>query len=181
MVSAGSVLFILLHHEDGDYRVVFELQDTDGRSVSEASLKGQWSVLVFGFTHCPDICPNQVFTIAESLKLLDQQVPSNGVQAIFISVDYLRDSAEHLDKYLTYFHPRFVGLLGSKLQLDLTVDAFDASYSVSELENSRSDIMVTHSSSIYLIDPDGRIAKQLPFETSAENLASTLLSLYDSE
>jgi len=177
LVTIGSVLFILLHHEDGDNRVSFSLQNTDGHTVTEASLKGQWSVLVFGFTHCPDICPTQALTISESLKLLDEGDTSAKVQGVFISVDYLRDSAEHLDQYLTHFHPRFVGFLGSKLQLDLAVDAFDASYSVTELRNENGDVDVIHSSTIYLIDPDGRIAKQLPFTTSAKILARTLSNL----
>jgi len=176
-VVVGSVLFILLHHEDGDDRVTFTLQDTKGNSVTEDKLKGQWSILVFGFTHCPDICPSQAFTIAQSLKIIDKTAPATDVQAVFISVDYRRDNAERLDNYLAYFHPRFVGFLGSKLQLDLVTDAFNASYSVTEQSQSGKNVQVTHSSSIYLIDPNGHIAKQLSFETSAELLADTLSTL----
>jgi len=177
LVTIGSILFILLHHEDGDYRVTFNLQDTKGNSVTEESLKGHWSILVFGFTHCPDICPSQAFTIAESLNLINHKIVDINVHAIFISVDYLRDNAESLDQYLNHFHPNFNGFLGTEQQLDLVTDSFDASYSVVRKGNSDTDIEVTHSSSIYLIDPSGRIAKQLPFETSAEVLADKLLLL----
>lgn len=177
LVTIGSVLFILLHHEDGDNRVSFSLQDTRGNAVTEASLKGRWSVLVFGFTHCPDICPSQALTISESLNLFDKNDGSVHVQGVFISVDYLRDRGEYLDQYLNHFHSRFVGFLGSKLQLDLVVDAFDASYSVAKLKGASGGVQVTHSSTIYLIDPEGRIAKQLPFTTSAKTLAKTLSTL----
>jgi len=119
LVAFASVCFILLHHEDGDSRVSFALQDTNGNRVTEASLKGQWSILVFGFTHCPDICPSQTFTIAESLNLVDKDEVAADVRAVFISVDYLRDNADHLAQYLAHFHPRFVGFLGSKLQMPL--------------------------------------------------------------
>jgi len=146
-VAIGSVLFILLHHEDRDDRVAFTLQDTRGNSVMQESLKGKWSILVFGSTHCPDICPSQAFTIAESLKILE--------------------------RYLAHFHPNFLGLLGSKLQLDLTEAAFDASYSVSAQTNASTDV----EASIYLIDPSARASKQLPFETSAVSLVKILSTL----
>jgi len=175
LVVVGAVLFVLLHHEDGDNRVTFNLQDTNGNLVTEDSLKGRWSILVFGFTYCPDICPSQAFTIAKSLDILDQNLSYSGINAVFISVDYLRDDAEHLASYLTHFHSRFIGYRGSELQLDLAVDTFGASYSVTQTGDS--DVKVAHSTSIYLIDPDGKIVKELPLETSAERLAKTLSTL----
>jgi len=179
LVVVGAVLFVLLHHEDGDNRVTFNLQDTNGNLVTEDSLKGRWSILVFGFTYCPDICPSQAFTIAKSLEILDQDLSYSGINAVFISVDYLRDDAEHLASYLAHFHPRFIGYRGSELQLDLAVDAFGASYSVTQTGASGSGggVKVAHSTSIYLIDPDGKIVKELPLETSAERLAKTLSTL----
>jgi len=79
LVVVGAVLFVLLHHEDGDNRVTFNLQDTNGNLVTEDSLKGRWSILVFGFTYCPDICPSQAFTIAKSLDILDQNLSYSGL------------------------------------------------------------------------------------------------------
>lgn len=180
LVTIVSLVFILLHHEDGDDRVSFSLYDTNGNSVSENSLKGYWSVLIFGFTHCPDICPTQVYSVSKALQQLDPRSVKK-VQGVFISVDYLRDTSSGLAGYLAHFDTRFRGFLGNKLQLDLTVDAFKANYSVtSNLSDNNSEdarIEVSHSSTIYLISPDAHIAKKLPFETNSEELVGAILKL----
>jgi len=156
-VTLGSLVFFILHHEKGDRRVVFEL---------------------FGFTSCPDICPAHAVQIAKSLRVISRTNTAVPVQALFISVDYERDTPEALDRYLKYFHSGYIGYLGSERQLNLAVESFDGFYSVSKGGNSDpQEVSVTHSSLIYITDPYGRIVKQLPFGVTGEQIATEVGAL----
>lgn len=177
-VTLGSLVFFILHHEKGDRRVVFELQDTDGNDVSQDNLIGKWSIITFGFTSCPDICPAHAVQIAKSLRVISRTNTAVPVQALFISVDYERDTPEALDRYLKYFHSGYIGYLGSERQLNLAVESFDGFYSVSKGGNSDpQEVSVTHSSLIYITDPYGRIVKQLPFGVTGEQIATEVGAL----
>jgi len=176
VVLLGFYLFLYLHHEDSDDSVTFSLLDTSGKKVSERDLLNQWTILTFGFTSCPDICPTQAYEISQVLDhmaALDRRHP---VRAVLVSVDYLRDDSHRLLEYLDYFHSDYVGFVGSRLQLDLMLGSFGARYSVvSNRDMERNEVVeVNHTSTIYIIDPRGKINRELPSGINSKGLINYL-------
>ena len=90
------------------------LQDPDGRVRSIADFRGKVVVVIFGFTHCPDVCPTQLADMAKAVRQLGDR--ERDVQVLFVTVDPKRDTAELLRQYVPAFHPAFIGLRGSEAE-----------------------------------------------------------------
>lgn len=151
----------------------FALESLDGRPVTDASYRGQWLVVFFGYTYCPDLCPTVLTRVGESLSRLGPW--AGRVQAIFITVDPGRDTAKHLREYLAAFSPHIVGLRGDDAQLQAAARAFRAYYRARPLGNG--DYAMDHSSFLYVIAPDGRVVKLLPDSLSADQLTAEMRTL----
>ncbi len=179
LLLVSSTLFMAFKSESNERRIKFELSDTSGAVVTHKDLWGKWSVVIFGFTNCPDVCPTHAAQIGAALYALSDgethQGSASQVQAVFISVDFLRDNAESLDRYLKFFHPDYIGYLGDSKQLDQVTKSFKVGYSVTPKEGDNVDVL--HSSLIYITNPYGRVAKQLPFGSSSEYIVSELRAL----
>lgn len=134
---------------------VFELVDEQGRAFTREDFQGHWSVLYFGFTYCPDICPSAMSVMAQVRTELAQ---AEGLDDRYylVSVDPDRDTPQRLAEYVTYFHPEFRGLTGSFDQLDVITRAAGAVYKVPEAP-ADDDYLVAHSSTLTVIDPQGRV------------------------
>ncbi|MCW5761189.1 MAG: SCO family protein, partial [Phenylobacterium sp.] len=106
----------------------FQLVDTSGRTVDQDVLKGKWSVVFFGFTHCPDICPTTLFEMGQVEPLLGADAAK--VQTVFITVDPARDTVAQMKAYVANpaFPKRLVGLTGSQAQVDATARAYRVYY-----------------------------------------------------
>ena len=130
----------------------FSLLDQDGVRRSDEDFRGRHMLVFFGFTYCPDICPTTLAVLSAALEeigpLADDIVP------IFITVDPKRDTPEILKPYLSAFGPQFVGLTGTKEEIDNAVAAYRAFYQIVETEGD--DYLVDHSTIIYLMDADGK-------------------------
>lgn len=133
----------------------FELVDEQGARFTREDFKGQWSLLYFGFTYCPDICPSSLAVMAQVKQALAGE---GGVEDRYylVSVDPGRDTPERLSEYVTYFDPEFRGLTGEFAQLDVITQAAGAVYKIPDAPES-DDYLVAHSSTLTLIDPEGRI------------------------
>lgn len=179
VLIVSSILLMVDRSENNERRLKFELSDTNDAVVTHRNLWGKWSVITFGFTNCPDVCPTHAAQIGAALYQLgegeNRQDAASQVQAIFISVDHLRDNADNLDRYLKFFHPDYIGYLGDLAQLDQVTESFKAGYSLTHGAGDKVDIL--HSSLIYITNPYGRVAKQLPFGSSAELIASEVRGL----
>lgn len=88
----------------------FTLLDHRGEPFNRADLKGQWHLLSYGYTHCPDICPMTLVEVADMVAALEKEQIYTDLQVLFYSVDGERDRPEVLAEYVPYFHPRFIGL-----------------------------------------------------------------------
>ena len=131
----------------GDY----QLTTTTGEAFTQNSLVGQPSLVFFGFTHCPDVCPT---TLGELSVLLDDLGPQgDDLQVLLISGDPERDTPERLNEYLQSFDPRIVGLTGSEEEIEEAFSAFKAYRAIVPLENG--DYTVDHSAGAYLFDREG--------------------------
>ena len=128
------------------------LLDQHGEQRQLDQLKGKWSLVFFGYTFCPDICPT---TLAD-LRLIRSQLPQatrEQVQVVLISVDPQRDTPEQLKQYLGYFDPQFVGLTGTPEAIQASANALGVPYVPGD--SSKPDYTVDHGGNLALIDPAG--------------------------
>ena len=135
----------------------FELTDQYKQPFRLERLKGKWSFVFFGYTYCPDICPTTLSTLTGVVSELqtDPQGLSN-VQVVFVSVDPQRDTPEHIEAYLKYFDEAFQGITGAQQDIDGLTRQFGAGY-LKEPETASGQYLVNHTSSIFLVDPHGRL------------------------
>jgi len=151
----------------------FSLLDQRGNSVTEQDFQGKFMLVFFGYTFCPDVCPMDLQIMARAIDILGQA--GDRVQPIFITVDPHRDTAEVVAAYASHFHPRMVGLSGSRQQ---TAGAA-WNYGVVSVrlvnEDDPENYSMNHSALIYLLGPDGRFAAAFDHGTDPEILAAGIL------
>src|SRR5271166_4041223 len=151
----------------------FSLTTADGTAVTDRSFPGKWLLLYFGYTFCPDACPTALNTIAEALDELGPL--AERIQPIFITVDPERDTPSVMAQYVKAFHPRLIGLTGTAAQIASAAKDFRVFYQVRPLGNE--EYAVDHSSYIYVIDTDGRVAKLMTGDLPGHPVAAELKRL----
>lgn len=154
----------------------FALEGLDGREVTDASYRGRWLLVYFGYTYCPDICPTVLLRVGQALDALGPL--AERIQPLFITVDPARDSPEHLKKYMASFDHRIVGLRGDGSQTQETARQFHVYYRARSLGNG--EYTVDHSSFLYVVNPEGKFVKLLADSLPAERLAEELRALAES-
>jgi protein SCO1/2 len=156
----------------------FTLTDHRGQPFDLTRFRGAWTLLFFGYTHCPDICPTTLATLnSVAKKIADagpQRVP---VRVVFVSVDPQRDTVQRLAEYVPYFNKDFLGVTGTPAQLD----AFTAQLNILHMRGSETaadgGYTVDHTASILLIDPEARFSAIFSAPHVATTLAKDFLSL----
>lgn len=147
----------------------FELIDHDGAAFTPERLRGHWTLIFFGFTHCPDVCPTTLHTLARSSALLEDLPPGRQPEIILVSVDPERDTVGKLREYVPFFDPSFLGVTGNPKE----IDALTAALGVAHRKIYRDDgeYTVDHSAAIFLIDRNGNQAALFSPPHEAETLA----------
>jgi protein SCO1/2 len=136
--------------------VEFELIDGEERPFTIKNLTNKWTFIVFGFTYCPDICPTTLSVMTEFREaLLRDRTDAKDVNFILITVDPERDTPAVLKQYVQHFDRHFLGLSGSDLQIRNLANQLAAPYEITKKDASGS-YSVSHSASLYLIDPHAR-------------------------
>ena len=130
----------------------FELTDHKGQSFGLEQLKNKWSLIFFGFTHCPDICPTTMASAAKLYAELDDDEKQQ-FQVVLISLDHERDTPEKLADYVPYFNPDFIGATGNQYVLLKLATELNVAFSKVELEDG--DYTIDHSGNMILINPYG--------------------------
>lgn len=135
---------------------VVELVDEHGASFRPANFAGHWSLLYFGYTYCPDVCPLTLVQLASSKRALEAQGVAARVEYYLVSVDPRRDTPARLREYVAYFDPEFHGLTGAPTALAALAAATQTVFDVPEGQDG-DNYLVSHSSNVVLLDPSGRV------------------------
>lgn len=132
----------------------FSLKDQHGKLFDLERLRGKWSLLFFGFTNCPDICPTTLTTLNQIYKILGKNSETlDNVQVVFISVDPGRDDLATLKKYVRYFNKDFLGVTGNKKQLSLLAKQLGVYYEVLD-QYGKKNYVVNHTAAIFVINKE---------------------------
>lgn len=154
----------------------FTLVTTDGKTMTDKDFLGQWVLIYFGFTFCPDICPEELEKIGEVLEVMDKTPSAPKLQPVFISVDPKRDTPELISEYLKDFHPRFIGLTGTTEQVKRATKAYRVYFSEGpDREEGANEYIVDHSIVTYLVDPKGVFSANFGQRTSPEEISGKIV------
>ena len=148
----------------------FTLTDQDGKTVTEKSWPGQYMLVYFGFTHCPDVCPTGLNKIAEALNSLPADKVAK-IQPILITVDPARDTAADLKVYVSLFHPKLIGLTGTDAQIEAAKSAYKV---YAQKQGTGPDYMVNHSAFTYLLNPYGEMVGLYSHDISLDDMSKQL-------
>lgn len=157
----------------------FSAKNHDNTSFTEKDFIGQWSIVFFGFTTCPDICPTTMMDMNKVQKGLEKKWQQD-TQFVFISVDPERDTVEKLEKYVPAFNPEFIGLTMNMEQTKaLTKNLGVAFMKTPAHDNNPDNYLVDHTARWFLIDPLGRrFAMINPAEVMSKDLVAIILEDY---
>ncbi|XGW11160.1 hypothetical protein V3C99_012568 [Haemonchus contortus] len=155
----------------------WELVNTEGKLEGSEQLKGNWLLLYFGFTHCPDICPDEIEKMVKVVDILDAKPDKEKtpIKPIFISVDPERDTVQRVKEYCAEFSPKLKGFTGSVEQVNKVAKTFRVYHSQGpRTGKNKDDYIVDHTVITYLIDPDGLFHDYYGQTRTAEEIASII-------
>ncbi len=152
----------------------FTLIDTTGRAVGLNDFRGRYAMLYFGYTFCPDVCPDTLFTMARARKALEGK--EDRLALLFITVDPERDNPDVVGRYVHKFDPGFVGLTGDAESIARIARAYGIAFRKVPYGTS-GNYTVDHSAYIFLIDPEGRILYRFDYPQKWDTLAQLLRRL----
>ncbi|KAI9640061.1 Cu-binding protein [Ciborinia camelliae] len=156
----------------------FELVDHKGGKFGSEDMRGKYSLVYFGFTHCPDICPEELDKMAQMIDLINDSptrtssTPS--LLPIFITCDPARDTPAVLATYLAEFHPSIIGLTGTWEQIKDICKKYRVYFSTPEGVQKGQDYLVDHSIYFYLMDPEGDFVEAIGRQHSPEQAAKII-------
>jgi protein SCO1/2 len=157
--------------------VDFKLTRQTGQAFTRADLKNHWSLLFFGYTFCPDVCPATLAQLNQVQTRLAKQGLDKEVAVWMISVDPDRDTVERLKEYTAYFNPHFGGATGERQEIDKLAKEFGVYYKIHAPEPGADYYLVDHSATIIVINPDARLQAVLTETGSADNLVKDFLAI----
>lgn len=148
----------------------FQLTDQNGKPVTDKNLKGKPTLIFFGYTHCPDVCPTSLFEISEVLRAMGKD--ADKVNAVFISVDPERDTPAAMKDYLSSFDPHLEGLSGDLAEIAKVITSYRVY--AKKVPTKDGDYTMDHTALIYLMDRDGRFVSPFNLKRTPEEAAVEL-------
>ena len=144
----------------------FELIDQNNQTFNSESLKGNWTILFFGYTNCPDVCPTTIYKLAEVKNDVNQNLPSKNFNTVLVTLDPDRDTPERLDEYIGYFDESMLGVTGTYEN----IQSFSSNLSVFyQRINKDGGYDFNHTASIFVFNQDGSLfATMSPATTVSE-------------
>jgi protein SCO1/2 len=148
----------------------FQLTDQSGQTVTDKEMQGRPTLIFFGFTHCPDVCPTSLFEISEVLRAMGQD--ADKVNAYFISVDPERDTTDAMKDYLSSFDPHLKGLTGPPDDLAKVISEYRVYAKKVPLKDG--DYTMDHTALVYLMDREGKFVAPFNLKRTPDEAASDL-------
>lgn len=150
----------------------FALTNHKGERVTEKDFLGGHTLVYFGFTYCPDVCPTELQVMSDAMGKLGPKAAK--VTPLFISVDPERDTVEQMAAYVPNFHERLVGLTGTADEIKTAAKAYKVYYRKVDDKNSDAGYTVDHSSIVFLMSPEGEYVAHFAHGTSPDAMAQTI-------
>ncbi|MBS0359284.1 MAG: SCO family protein [Proteobacteria bacterium] len=145
----------------------FRLEEANQKSFTQENLKGHWTMLFFGFTSCPHLCPTTMTELNNMVRLLEKEKVKTVPQVIMITVDPEKDTPAKMKEYASVFNPNFIGLSGDKGQIETMTRELGVVY----LKVANSGNMFDHSGTIMLFNPNGELVALFTAPHQAKVLA----------
>ena len=158
----------------------FKLTGVDNKTLGLNDLKGKWSFIFFGYIHCPDVCPLTMGVLGQAFKAIEKDPAAyQEIQGVFISVDPKRDTPELIKEYASYFSNKFTGVTGDNAQLEAFSRQMSALYTIhpKDPKASGDDYQVTHNSTVFLVDPQGRLYGRFPPPQLPQEIAEVFVKI----
>jgi protein SCO1 len=177
VVGLGIAAFVVFSPEKPAAAAVggpFTLLDQNGKTVTEKALQGRPSLVFFGFTHCPDVCPTTLYQMTQVYTELGGDADKVG--SFFVTVDPERDTPEQLKTYLSSFDPHIVGLTGDRAAVDPVLKAYRV-YS-KKVPTNGDDYTMDHTALVYLMDREGRFVGAFNLQRPPAEAAKELAKLF---
>ena len=153
--------------------VSFALLDENNQLVTQANYDNTLKLIYFGFTFCPDVCPNQLSVMGEAFDLLDPD-SAKAITPLFISLDPERDTPAIVKEYSDYFHPQLIGLTGTQDQVQQVANRFKVYFAKVKDPESSADYTIDHSSIVFLMGRDNHYLKAFTFRDTPETIAAAI-------
>ena len=148
--------------------IEFELKDQGDQLYSKNDLKNQWTILFFGYTNCPDVCPTTIFKLGQQMS---KELPNVNLQILFITLDPERDSTERLREYLGFFDPSMTGLTGEITKIVELTSNLSVFF---QRINKEDGYDFNHTASIFLINPKAQLKASFSPASSIDMLAEDI-------
>ena len=176
IVYSGSVFFKQKTNvtDSKPFGGTFELIDHNGSRITDDFLKGNFTLVYFGFTYCTDICPITLDIIVEAIDSLPNK-SKDKVKVLFVTLDPERDNSETLSSYLLNYQPYVTGATGSLKQVENAANKFLVTYE--KINSEDNDYSIGHSGYIYLMDKEGQYINHFNYDISIKDLHKKLNSI----
>ena len=161
-----------------DFRQIpqFSLSDVDGEPLTEAMFEGRWSLVFFGFTHCPDVCPTTLSVVKGVVERLEEE-GEEAPQVVFVTVDPARDTASRMKRYVAYFNKDFVGVTGQQNALHELTSELGIVVAFTANDEDPDAYTVDHTASLLLVDPERRLRAKLSTPHDVQTIVADFLLL----
>ncbi|NCF28010.1 MAG: redoxin domain-containing protein [Gammaproteobacteria bacterium] len=157
----------------------FTLEDHHHEAFTLESMTGAWTLLFFGYTHCPDVCPVTLSVLKNAVAMMGA-AGAEPPRVVFVSVDPARDNLEHLAAYVSHFNPEFLGVTGSESNLGAFARQLGVLYMRADPDNG-GDYLVDHTAAVFLIDPRGHLVALFQAPHVAKTFARDIPKIQDLE
>jgi protein SCO1/2 len=152
----------------------FALQTQNDQTFRLSDVQGKFVLLFFGYTSCPDVCPTTLATLKQVYEQLGNDAES--IAVLMVTADPERDTADKISEYVARFNPKFVGLSGNTSDLAEVYDELGV-FVEKQDTGSAAGYLVGHTSSIYVLDPNGALIMTFPFETTVNDIVKDITEL----
>jgi protein SCO1 len=177
LLGVGGFMWLSSNESNGGLSIggPFTLQDGSGKTVTDRDFRGQYMLVYFGYTFCPDVCPTTLTAVADAMDKLEPE--ASRIRTVFITVDPKRDTPAVVGKYAAAFGPNIVGLTGTPEEIARVAKAYRVYYAEHRTGPGPNDYVMDHSSVLYLMDPKGGFVAPVRADQSGSEMATALKKL----